>query len=99
MVFLFVPDELGRVASRELPQRYRRFFRGLGHEIRAARVARELSQEDMITYGFSLRHWQKMESGSPITVTSLLRVCDAFEIPVEQLVSSAARLLRERGKE
>ena len=50
-------------ASREIPAHYRRFFRGLGHEIRTCRTARKLSQEDMISYGFSVRHWQMMEAG------------------------------------
>jgi transcriptional regulator with XRE-family HTH domain len=85
-------------ASREIPAHYLRFFRGLGHEIRALRAARKLSQEDMISYGFSVRHWQMMEAGRPITVFTLLRVSDAFEIPVEQLVASVAHHLRKAKK-
>jgi len=83
-------------ATRELPAHYALFFRGLGDEIRACRLARKLSQEDMISYGFSVRHWQMMEAGRPITVFTLLRVCDAFDIPVEQLVASVAHHLRKK---
>ena len=83
-------------ASRELPAHYGRFFRGLGHEIRTRRIARKLSQEDMISYGFSTRHWQMMEAGRPITVVTLLRVCEAFDVPVEELVASVAHHFRVR---
>jgi hypothetical protein len=100
VVFLLVLPQRGVVgASRELPAHYGRFFRGLGAEIRACRTARKLSQEDMISYGFSVRHWQMMEAGRPITVFTLLRVCEAFDIPVEKLVASVAHHLRKGKKE
>ncbi len=44
------------------------------------------SQEDMIAHGFSARHWQQIEAGRPVTVTTLLRMCDTFRIPMAQLV-------------
>ena len=97
MAFLAVPPELQVVGvTTKLPAHYARFFRGLGYEIRACRVAREWSQEDMISYGFSVRHWQMMEAGRPITLITLLRVCEAFEIPVEKLVASVAHHLRKQ---
>jgi hypothetical protein len=100
VVFLLGANNPGDVgASRELPAHYARFFRGLGHEIRAYRTARKLSQEDMISYGFSVRHWQMMEAGRPITVFTLLRVCEAFDIPVEKLVASVAHHLRKGKKD
>ena len=100
MVFLLVlAQREGVGASRELPAHYRRFFRDLGHEVRACRTARKLSQEDMISYGFSVRHWQMIEAGRPITVFTLLRVCEASDIPVEQLVASVAHHLHGRKKE
>ena len=52
-----------------------------------------------MSYGFSVRHWQMMEAGRPITVFTLLRVCEAFDIPVEQMVASAAHYLRKHKKE
>jgi transcriptional regulator with XRE-family HTH domain len=36
------------------------------------------SQEDMIGFGLSARHWQQIEAGRPITVTTLLRICEVF---------------------
>ena len=95
VVFLLVLGQRWYVgASREIPEHYRRFFRGLGQEIRACRTARKLSQEDMISYGFSVRHWQMMEAGRPMTVLTLLRVSEAFDIPLETLVASAGHHLR-----
>lgn len=83
-------------ASRDLPAEYARFFRALGHRIRSHRTERKLSQEDMISYGFSLRHWQMIEAGRPTTVFTLLRVCEAFDIVPEQLVAGLAHHLRKR---
>ena len=63
-----------------------KFFRKLGQRIRGLREKRGHSQEDMISYNFSPRHWQQIESGRPITVSTLLRICAAFEIPIDVLV-------------
>ena len=99
-MFLAVVPECEVVGvTTKLPPHYARFFRGLGYEIRVCRVAREWSQEDMISHGFNVRHWQRMEAGQPINVVTLLRVCDAFDIPVEQLVASVAHHLRKGKKE
>jgi transcriptional regulator with XRE-family HTH domain len=40
----------------------------------------------MISCGFSARHWQQIEAGRPITVTTLLRICEVFEVSMEKLV-------------
>lgn len=64
----------------------RRFFRALGTKVRSLRQEHGYSQEDMITFGFSARHWQQIEAGRPITVTTLLRICEVFEVPMSKLV-------------
>ena len=86
-------------ASREIPDRYSRYFRALGHRIRSFRIGRKLTQEDMISYGFSVRHWQMIEAGRPITVFTLLRVCEVFGIPPEELVAELSHHLRKRRTE
>jgi transcriptional regulator with XRE-family HTH domain len=83
-------------ASREIPPRYVRYFRALGYRIRSYRMERYLTQEDMISYGFSVRHWQMIEAGRPTTLFTLLRICEAFDIQPEQIV---AGLFRKRKKE
>jgi len=86
-------------ASRKLPAHYARFFRALGHKIRSYRAERGLTQEDMISYGFSVRHWQMIEAGRPMTVFTLLRVCEAFDVPMHELVGGLVHHLRKRRKE
>ncbi len=62
------------------------FFRALGRRVRELRRKRGYSQEDMISFGFSARHWQQIEAGRPITVTTLLRICGAFHVSMARLV-------------
>ncbi len=45
----------------------------------------------MISFGFSARHWQQIEAGRPITVSTLLRICETFEISAERLVRGLDR--------
>ena len=63
-----------------------KFFSALGQRIRSLRKKRGYSQEDMISFGFSARHWQQIEAGRPITVSTLLRICDSLNVPVDRLV-------------
>lgn len=63
-----------------------KFFRGLGMKVRELRKKHGYSQEDMISFGFSARHWQQVEAGRPITVTTLLRICEVFDISMSKLV-------------
>jgi transcriptional regulator with XRE-family HTH domain len=63
-----------------------KFFRALGTRVRELRKKRGYSQEDMIYFGFSARHWQQIEAGRAITVTTLLRICEVFEVPMEKVV-------------
>jgi transcriptional regulator with XRE-family HTH domain len=62
------------------------FFRALGQRIRELRRRRKLSQEDMISFGFSARHWQQIEAGRPITVKTLLRIGETFDVSLVRLV-------------
>jgi len=67
------------------------FFRALGQRIRALRVRRGYTQEDMIGFGFSARHWQQIEAGRPITLTTLLRISDTFHVTPERLLRGLYR--------
>jgi DNA-binding Xre family transcriptional regulator len=64
----------------------KKFFLRLGKRIGELRRKLGHSQEDMISFGFSARHWQQIEKGRPITVSTLLRICAVFEVSVECLV-------------
>ena len=39
----------------------------------------------MLSFGFSTRHWQQVEAGRPITVTTLLRICEVFDLSISRL--------------
>ena len=54
--------------------------------MRNLRKQKGFTQEDMILYGFSARHWQQVEAGRPITVTTLLRIGDVFKVTLASLV-------------
>jgi transcriptional regulator with XRE-family HTH domain len=63
-----------------------KFFLRLGGRVRELRKNHGYSQEDMIAHGFSARHWQQIEAGRPITVSTLLRICAVLGTSVESLV-------------
>jgi len=63
-----------------------KFFKALGQRVKELRNRRGYSQEDMIAFGFSARHWQQIEAGRPITMTTLLRICDAFKVRIAVIV-------------
>ena len=62
--------------------------------IRSYRTDRGLSQEDMISHGFSGRRWQMIEARRPTTVT-LLRVQDAVQVPLDRLIARLHQHLRK----
>jgi transcriptional regulator with XRE-family HTH domain len=70
----------------ESQAQYEQFFEQLGARLKALRRKSGYSQEDMLSYGFSTRHWQQIEAGRPITMTTLLRVCDIFRSTPDKLV-------------
>jgi len=63
-----------------------RFFKDLGVRVKALRQKAGYSQEDMISHGFSVRYWQKIEAGKPITLRTLLRICRLFSAPMHEVV-------------
>jgi transcriptional regulator with XRE-family HTH domain len=62
------------------------FFRALGTKVRKLRKDHGYSQEDMLSFGFSTRHWQQIEAGRPITLTTALRICEVFQVSLAKLV-------------
>ncbi len=63
-----------------------KFFKALGQRVRQLRRKSGHSQEDMISFGFSARHWQQIEAGRPITVKTLLRICEVLKVHMDQIV-------------
>jgi DNA-binding Xre family transcriptional regulator len=49
----------------------------------------------MISFGFSARHWQQIEAGRPITLTTLLRICEALDVRLTTILAG----LDQRSKD
>jgi transcriptional regulator with XRE-family HTH domain len=62
------------------------FFRALGRRLREQRVRHGYTQEDMISHGFSARHWQQIEAGRSITIKTLLKACATFGLKASTLL-------------
>jgi transcriptional regulator with XRE-family HTH domain len=73
-----------------------KFFHALGTKVRELRKKHGYSQEDMISFGFSARHFQQIEAGRPITVTTMLRLCEVLEVSMEKLVKGLDTGVYER---
>jgi len=67
------------------------FFRRLGLRIKELRKQAGYTQEDMISFGFSARHWQQIEAGRPITLITLLRISENLKTPPEKLIKGLYR--------
>jgi transcriptional regulator with XRE-family HTH domain len=67
------------------------FFRALGERVKRLRKTKGFTQEDMIGFGFSARHWQQIEAGRPITIKTLLRICDTFGVRAGKLIDGLDR--------
>jgi transcriptional regulator with XRE-family HTH domain len=63
-----------------------KFFTALGQRIQALRKRRGYSQEDMISFGYTVRYWQRIEAGKPITLRTLLRICNILGTTAESVV-------------
>ena len=61
------------------------FFSLLGDRCRSLRKQRNMTQEDMMSFGFSLRHYQQIEAGLAINVRTAIRLAEAFGIDVVDL--------------
>jgi transcriptional regulator with XRE-family HTH domain len=62
-------------------------------KIRALRHDRGWSLRWMITeYGFHISHWQGFEKGRGISLPSLMRLCEVFDLTLEELIGGLGRV-------
>ena len=67
---------------------YEKFLAELGPKLKAMRVERRWTYRDMIvSHGFHLAHWQSFEKGKGLSIPSLLRICEVFQVPLEHLTA------------
>jgi hypothetical protein len=67
------------------------FFKALAQRVRAMRLRKNYTIEDMGYFGFSTRHWQQIEKGRPITGRTMLRICYAFHTTMPDLLRGLDR--------
>jgi len=62
------------------------------------RIRHRYTQEDMIGFGFSARHWQQVEAGRAITIKTLVRACRVFNIRLSTVLQGLDGKVHERLK-
>ncbi len=65
---------------------YKIAFEELGARYRKVRLKRKMVQEDVLAHGFSVRHYQQLESGRPHSLKTFFRVAKMFSINPENLI-------------
>jgi transcriptional regulator with XRE-family HTH domain len=71
---------------------YEKFSIELGKKLRAMRIERGWTLRGMIIdHGFHLSHWQGFETGRGMSIPSLLRMCEVFDVPLEDLIGGIGR--------
>lgn len=74
------------------------FFKRLGARIKQLREEAGYSQEDMLSHGYSVRYWQKVEAGKPITLRTLLRICRTFGTPMSDVVRALDGIAKKSSR-
>jgi hypothetical protein len=71
---------------------YEKFSIELGKKLRAMRIERGWTLRGMIIdHGFHLSHWQGFETGRGMSIPSLLRMCEVFDVNLEDLIGGIGR--------
>jgi transcriptional regulator with XRE-family HTH domain len=65
---------------------YQIVFEILGTRYRKLRLQRNMILEDVLEYGFSVRHYQQLESGRPHTMKTFFRICEMFKTDPEVMI-------------
>lgn len=61
-------------------------WRELGARYRKLRLEHKMVQEDVVRFGFSVRHYQQLEAGRPHSLRTLVRIAKMFEINSSELL-------------
>jgi transcriptional regulator with XRE-family HTH domain len=73
---------------------YERFLAELGKRVKQLRKERNLTHRRMITdFGFHLGQLARIEKGEGVNALTLLKLCAAFDITLEQLVQGLGQEL------
>ena len=77
---------------------YESFLQELGARVKKLRLDRALTHRQMISvHGFHLNQLHRIESGEPVSVQTLLKLCSAFELTLNELVEGLG--MQSRGSD
>jgi|HubBroStandDraft_2_1064218.scaffolds.fasta_scaffold206631_2 transcriptional regulator with XRE-family HTH domain len=82
---------------------FQELCRALGRRVRELRLERQMTQEDMMDHGFSVRHYQRIEAGWPATFATIWKLARAFQVtprmvlPDEVAEPKAPKSRRQEG--
>lgn len=65
--------------------KFEKEFKKLGQRCKELRLARGLTQEDMVDFGFSTRFYQRIEAGKPIHLRTVFKLAKCFKVPTASL--------------
>jgi transcriptional regulator with XRE-family HTH domain len=66
--------------------RFNQYCRRFGERVHEIRTRRGLTQEDMMERGFSLRHYQRIEAGRSVTLATMWKLAQAFNVQPRELL-------------
>lgn len=72
--------------SKALTKRDIAAYKKLGNRYHRLRIKKGMTQEDVIEYGFSVRHYQQLEAGRAHTLTTLYQLARMFGVSASELV-------------
>jgi hypothetical protein len=65
---------------------FEKYCERFGQRVKARRLELNLTQEDMMERGFSLRHYQRIEAGRSVTLVTLWKLAQALKTEPAELV-------------
>lgn len=71
-------------------------FDKLGTRYRKLRLERKMVQEDVLGHGFSVRHYQQLESGRPHSLKTFFRLSKMFNVDPQDLIKGILHVRKPR---
>ena len=72
---------------------YDDFLLELGAKLRRMRIERGWTLRSMIIdHGFHLAQWQAFEKGKGMSIPTLMRLCDLFDLTIEELIGGMGQV-------
>ena len=73
--------------SMEHGKKYEQLVARIAKNVKKVREKKAITQEEMVDYGFSYRHYQRIESGKhSFNLYTLYRLSEAFDVDVREFL-------------